>query len=241
MEDTIRRACRATMAAIILGAWTMVGAELAAGSERPPRPRIDLVGDPILIAEEGPYNSNTDVVLLRSGDLLIVYNTGMSHAAADMKIQLRRSVDQGQTWGEPRTIVPPINKGAGVRDPHIIQLADGRLLVSYFSHPRCPRLQGIQTWVMASTDDGKTWDAPVLVGSPGPQGSPGDWTATSGKIVQLDDKVLLLPVYGDLECGVMRSTTAPRVGRGLCRLSGARAMRGSKRRLCGLTARNWSA
>ena len=159
----------------------------------------------MLIAEEGPYNSNADVALVKSGELLIVYNTGRSHAAVDQKIQLRRSSDQGRTWGEPRTIVPPINKGAGVRDPHIVQLADGRLLLSYFSHPEYPQLRGIQTWVIASADEGKTWDAPLLVGPPGPQGNLEDWLATSGKILQLDDKTLLLPLYGNLECGVARS------------------------------------
>ena len=121
--------------------WQALGIEPVEASVREHIGRVVAVDDLAslpevvreLCADPGAFAEAIAKVRERS-----VYNTGRSHAAVDQKIQLRRSSDQGRTWGEPRTIVPPINKGAGVRDPHIVQLADGRLLLSYFSHPEYP-------------------------------------------------------------------------------------------------------
>lgn len=163
-------------------------------------PRIEVVGGPLLIADEGSYNAFADSVCLTSGEVLVVYNAGANHKDPAIRIQLRRSKDHGRTWGPPRTIVPPINWGYGVRDPHIVQLTDRRLLLTFFTHPGASDMSGIRTWVIASRNKGNTWGKPVEVAAPNLK-----FTANSGRILQTDKDTLLLPVYGFHECGAMRS------------------------------------
>jgi len=176
----------------------------AAGSARRGQatPRVQLVGEPLLIADEGRYNAFADAVSLKNGEVLVVYNTGTNHKDPAMRVQLRRSKDRGRTWGPPQTVVPPIDEGYGVRDPHIVKLADSRLLLTYFTHPGGTDLSRIQTWVIASKDRGATWSDPVEADAPNLK-----FTANSGRIAQVgrNTLLLLLPVYGLHECGVMRS------------------------------------
>lgn len=86
---------------------------LAKQKSQQPTPRIELVGAPILIADENTYNAFPDNLRLRDGEIFVVYATGQNHTDPRMKIQLRTSRDHGRTWGAPQTIVQPINQGYG--------------------------------------------------------------------------------------------------------------------------------
>ncbi len=157
--------------------------------------RIELVGKTIPITEPPRYCAFLDMVYLRGGDLLLVYNEGNSHLDGDMTIDIRNSKDNGKTWGKVRYAVPSINSGCGARAPHIVQLADGTLLLNYFVFPKgrpYPKEQSaIQTKVVRSTDQGQTWGDTVTADT-----SPLAWAATTGKIFTLDNGTLLMPVYG---------------------------------------------
>lgn len=168
-------------------------------------PAIELVGDPVVIADEAPYCSWTDLVRLsKSGDLMVVYAAGKGHLAPDLAIKKRISRDDGKTWSAPETVVPALDKGYSVRDPHIIQLPDGTLLLNYFSYPG--GLESVRVHLIRSTDNGKTWSKPLTINP----GVPFIWMATCGKILALKNGELLLPIYYRLEkskgtVGVLRS------------------------------------
>jgi hypothetical protein len=160
--------------------------------------RIELVGKTIPITvpadtrrgEPPQYCSFVDLVYLRGGDLLMVYFAGNSHMDGNSTIDTRVSKDNGKTWGQARHAVPSINSGCGVRDPHVIRLADGTLLLNYFVDPKDNSSIGAK--VVRSTDQGQSWGEPVTADT-----SPLAWAATCGKIFTLDDGTLLMPVYGE--------------------------------------------
>jgi len=97
--------------------------------------------------------------------------------------------------------VPSINSnGSGVRDPHLIQLTDGTLLLNYFA--------GISPEVcfshlIRSTDNGRTWSQP----QPLDLGVPRKWVATCGKILALRSGDMLLPLYWERTDGVSPAGT----------------------------------
>lgn len=121
---------------------------------------IEPVGEPIVIADEAKYCAFVDLVRVApTGDLIVVYNAGAHHLAPDLAIRKRVSADDGRTWGTPETVVPALNAGYGVRDPHICQLPDGTLLLNYFSHPTTSG-ESCRVHVIRSMDAGRTWSKP---------------------------------------------------------------------------------
>ncbi len=185
------------------------------GEEKAVSAAIELVGDPIVIAGEAPYCAWADLVRLSTnGNLMVVYAAGAGHLKPDLAIHKRISGDDGKTWSEPDTVVPALNKGYSVRDPHVIQLADGTLLLNYFSYPGGP--ETCRAHVIRSTDNGKTWSKPVTINP----GVPFVWMATCGKILALKNGELLLPLYYRLQkkagtVGVIRSKDKGKTWSGL--------------------------
>lgn len=167
---------------------------------------IEPVGELIVIADEAKYCAFVDLVRVApSGDLMVVYNAGAHHLSPDLAIRKRMSADDGRTWSAPVTVVPALNAGCGVRDPHVCQLPDGTLLLNYFSHPTTSG-ESCRVHVIRSTDAGRTWSEPITVDP----GVPFVWMATSGKPLVLADGTILLPLYYRLRndkgtVGILRS------------------------------------
>ena len=139
-------------------------------------------------AGAGGYQAFPDVVRLSDGDLQVVFYAGYGHIALPNKqlprggrIVSMRSHDNGTTWSKPEIIVDtPLDD----RDPHIIQLADGTVMLSFFT-----RLEDGYTnsYVLRSHDSGKTWDnMPAMVAK---------GFACSAPVRQLRDGTMLLGVY----------------------------------------------
>jgi predicted neuraminidase len=137
-------------------------------------------------ADDGLKAHFPDVVTLDDGRLLAAYREGIGHISPDGRISVVESSDGGQTWGAPRVAVDgPYDD----RDPKMARLADGTVLLSYFvlEWQTPPKHSDHGTHVRRSTDGGRTWSEPALVGSP--------WWASHGAAVELPDGDLLLPVY----------------------------------------------
>lgn len=154
------------------------------------------------------YHAFPGSVRLPSGEMLAVYRSGISHAAIGDKgiIRMQRSTDQGRTWTAPVKIFEDNTYDA--RDPHISQIDNGDLLVSFFLSSYNIDAGDLENGVriIRSTDDGATWGAPITVTTP--------WTnrgSTSDPVLQLANGDLLLGVYGNdvvgaYSAGVVRST-----------------------------------
>jgi len=94
------------------------------------------------------------------------------------------SEDDGSSWSLPQIIIDtPIDD----RDPHITQLSDGQLMLSWFSTDHSKQPSVSHSFVATSSDYGRTWSRPLKV-SDRP-------AATSEQVLELPDGRLLLPVY----------------------------------------------
>jgi sialidase-1 len=109
------------------------------------------------IQENNGKTNVMSVTLLRSksGDLLFFYL--QKNSLTELKGYVRRSTDEGQTWGEPTLITPEPGYHV-MNNARVIQLRSGRLLA-----PIATTLQvwtkndGFKTVVYYSDDDGRSW------------------------------------------------------------------------------------
>jgi hypothetical protein len=164
--------------------------------------------DPDVVVASGIDGHSTwfpTVERLHNGTLVVVYYDASGHSGPDGRIMLTRSPDGGRTWTAPQVAVDTPRDD---RDPSVVQLSDGALVLSWFeadfsTHP-LPTPGGV--WTARSRDGGRTWLPPVRARSA--HLGEGDWNippvgaatpgiATSAKIVEMPDRSLLLPVYGN--------------------------------------------
>ncbi|MBI3399996.1 MAG: exo-alpha-sialidase [Acidobacteria bacterium] len=147
------------------------------------------------------------VARLKNGHLVTVYYDSPDHISPLGRIAMVRSTDDGRHWSTPRVAIDTPNDD---RDPSVVALHDGTLLLSFFEVDRAqaPATQ-LGVFVARSRDEGATWSAPARVDTP-----PGH-AATSAPIVELENGDLLLPYYGsareitgtnDSRAAVIRST-----------------------------------
>jgi sialidase-1 len=167
--------------------------------------------------DAGIYQAFPDACRLKNGDIVAVFYAGDEHVTKQSKdypnagrICLVRSKDEGRTWSTPVTIYDDADDN---RDPHISQLRDGTVIVSFFSlrYPyfgarEYKSVGGPQ--LIRSRDNGKTWEKKATLIN---AGSP-DWYC-SAQVREMPDGTLILPVYyqkdGKIEKawgGVVRSS-----------------------------------
>ncbi|MEZ4968974.1 MAG: sialidase family protein [Flavobacteriaceae bacterium] len=93
-----------------------------------------------LISKKGitrDYQAVPDACRLKNGDIVVVFYDGDNHVTYPNleypnagRICLIRSKDEGRTWSTPTIIYDDVNDN---RDPHINQMSDGSLTLSFFS------------------------------------------------------------------------------------------------------------
>lgn len=134
--------------------------------------REQLVGDtaPIMVCTDagaGAYEAFPDICRLTDGRLFCVFYAGYGHVALPNdklpkggRIAGCYSSDEGKTWTPAVTLYDGPEDD---RDPSIVQLADGRLLCTFFSLRKSdqpPGYEGLGSWLIESADGGKTWSEP---------------------------------------------------------------------------------
>jgi sialidase-1 len=120
-----------------------------------------------------------------SGDLLFFY--GEKNSTKDLHFWVRRSKDDGETWGEA-TIVNPEPGYYVMNNARVIQLRDGRLLAPMAWSPEvfAPGT-AFKTAVYYSDDDGRTWrrSSPDLEAPRRGAMEPGLVELSDGRVLQI--------------------------------------------------------
>lgn len=150
--------------------------------------------EPRLILDAPGYfvMNNDRVVQLESGRLLapLAFHRSRGSAPETSRSFDARSIaiwifsdDEGESWQEASTWwALPVRSGSGLQEPGVVQLADGKI----FGWARTD--QGMQ-YGFTSTDDGKTWTAPLPTELKSPN--------SPASIRRLPDSPRLLAIFND--------------------------------------------
>ena len=128
----------------------------------PPRLFVHVCED----AGAGAYEAFPDVCRLADGRLMAVFYAGYGHVALP-NAQLTKggriccctSSDEGHSWSKAQILYDGPDDD---RDPSIVQLKSGLVVCNFFSLRKGQKrsLEGLGTWMVTSSDAGKTWSAP---------------------------------------------------------------------------------
>lgn len=141
----------------------------------------------------GGYQAFPDVARLKDGSLMSVFYSGYWHISTPNaafpkggRIDYSISRDEGYTWTTPKTLY---DSPYDDRDPSLTQLANGQLVLSFYSDPPST---GSDTYIpgtqiITSADLGKTWSAPRQI-------APANYW-TSSPIRALSNGRLIAPLY----------------------------------------------
>src|SRR3989304_2103693 len=166
----------------------------------------------------GDYEAFPDVCRTTNGDLYVVFYAGYGHVSNPRDDLPRggavyglRSSDQGKTWSDPILVV---DSSEDDRDPHVAQLANGDLLVSFFDSVYYKedgkQNRRAETYVVRSTDGGKTWGAPEVVTTPyQDETGIGRRIFVSGPVAQLKGAHVVLPIYYEQAAGHYVTSVLP--------------------------------
>jgi sialidase-1 len=96
------------------------------------------------------------VAVASNGDILVVARKGKTHASeGDFgSIVMSRSTNGGMIWTIPKVVLQ--EDSVDYRDPNLVCLKDGTLLLSY-----APVGAGIGPAIVRSSDNGYTWSKPI--------------------------------------------------------------------------------
>ncbi len=155
----------------------------------------------------GTYQAFPDVCRLQNGDLFCVFYAGYAHVSLPKegwekggRVCAVRSSDDGKTWSAPVVIYDGPDDD---RDPHVAQMRDGAIVVSFFPYRKSGDARAdYETSLIESRDGGKTWSSAHRVLAV-------KW-ACSAPVREMPDGTRLLGVYHEegktAYGGVLRST-----------------------------------
>ena len=146
---------------------------------------------------ENRYLAWASVCRTAKGEILVVFSGDRDrHVCPYGKVQLIRSKDDGETWSAPKTIV---NGALDDRDAGIVEMPDGRLVVTYFTSivfknnpayrrhyekiPAKAIKDGLGYFRVESRDGGHTWSEPQRISAA--QSPHGPVLLKDGSLLQL--------------------------------------------------------
>jgi hypothetical protein len=143
-------------------------------------------GSTLPLVTDGKFNAFGDICLTKDNRLLVVYRQGPRFAGTNAAVRLLVSTDFGKSFASATTIYQDPTMDS--RDLSLTQLSDGRVACTFFKQVAAG---AGRVFIMYSSDY-RTWGAPGQVPTPNLTG----FAACSARLVERNDGVYLLPVYG---------------------------------------------
>jgi len=121
--------------------------------------------DRFVITQDQGHLAFPSVARLSDGRWLLVYRQGASHVDATGRIMKQVGTADGMVWSAPEVLLDVA--GIDDRDPSVVRLSDGNLVVTWFQYRGQPvgsdTVYLHETFRSESTDEGETWSEPVQV------------------------------------------------------------------------------
>lgn len=137
------------------------------------------------------------ITSLENNDVLIVHRGGAGHIGLSGRLDVIRSTDGGETWGEPVTIA---DSDRDDRNPAFGLAQDGTVVLAYHWQGNYnangewnPSLHNTDTRVVFSTDGGQTWTDDDLINF-----TPINSASPFGKIHNIDGVLHMLIYSGSI-------------------------------------------
>lgn len=144
----------------------------------------------IVAREQHRHLAFPDACRLSSGEVAVVYREGRAHVDRSGRIMLSKCLDPTThlSFESPQVVC---DTDLDDRDPSIVQLSDGMILVNFFRFD-------VETWrpqlaIVTSRDGGESWDKPMDLNVPGFRRG----LATSDAVIELPSGDLVMAVYGE--------------------------------------------
>jgi len=163
-----------------------------------------LIAGPITVFTPVNYCQEPGLVRLQNGLLYLSYRCGTDDNSYDGAPYYQTSTDNGATWSAQQTLLPIV--GSDLREISLTLLRSGKVIMSY-STRRSGLLDQLYVMIGDPTPTGITWGNPILIPTPSLFQASIISSDTSGKVLELQNGTLMLPVYGMLSGGSNRSAT----------------------------------
>ena len=141
------------------------------------------------LVSDGTHNAFPSICIAANGDILVSYRKASGHSAVDGEIVLRRSIDDGATWGGEVTLLS--SASWDYRFAGLTTLSTGRIIAEVGRRTTAPAEVTNGTTVIYSDDDGETWSAEIAVTN-----AYTSWAREGGRILEMPNGDLYCPLYG---------------------------------------------
>lgn len=186
----------ASAVAVAAVTTTVALAPDASATTAPSDTGLTVVGKGVVSHEASGGAYEPAVTRAANGDIVAAYPTS-SDSNAGGELHVTRSSDNGATWSDPVVLYKPhvFPGGAAVMSVGMTTLKDGTILLPFNEGVNYSKYRNRDSvlFVARSTDNGVTWsgvDTPVQF----PVQTREQWAY--GKILQLGDGTLVLPLWG---------------------------------------------
>ena len=160
--------------------------------------RFPSASEVVLCRDRGYFPVLTN---LGGEEVLAVIRAGAGHVGVTGRLEAMRSTDGGRTWDAPVVIV---DTSADDRNPAVGVAPDGTVVLAYHAQGSyggdgswMPELRRVEMRIVRSRDGGRSWEDDRSLGFPAMKKH-----SAFGRIVNLPDGTMLLPLYGsDIRSG----------------------------------------